>query len=315
MKFRPKTPPEAIPFQRGRASPAPTAGVKPFPMKWISPAVWSALAAEGTEAHRLASGSDMWLERFGSDVLLSYQAERGRDAVLAELDPRCGDYPYRPRRVFGKYLPHQASDRGAPILLRGEAGGALETEVDEAGVRYGLDFAAGYSAGLFIDQRANRARVRAWKPKRLLNTFAYTCSFSVVAALAGAETVSVDLSRRSLTRGGEAQRTGPEGKGASLHRRRCPGGPAAIGAAGGEIRRDHPRSAHLLAQPGGRGVPGPARFRPPRDAGAGGGRAGRENPAFGQPLGHAGRRLGTGGPGRLADVGRGRAVQRERAAA
>jgi 23S rRNA (cytosine1962-C5)-methyltransferase len=41
------------------------------------------------------------------------------------------------------------------------------------------------------------------KPKRLLNTFAYTCSFSVVAALAGAETVSVDLSRRSLTRGEE----------------------------------------------------------------------------------------------------------------
>ena len=68
-------------------------------------------------------------------------------------------------------------------------------------MRYGLDFAGGYSAGLFIDQRANRARLRAWKPSRLLNTFAYTCSFSVVAALAGAETVSVDLSRRSLTRG------------------------------------------------------------------------------------------------------------------
>jgi 23S rRNA (cytosine1962-C5)-methyltransferase len=45
--------------------------------------------------------------------------------------------------------------------------------------------------------------LRALKPKRLLNTFAYTCSFSVVAALAGAETVSVDLSRRSLTRGEE----------------------------------------------------------------------------------------------------------------
>jgi 23S rRNA (cytosine1962-C5)-methyltransferase len=39
--------------------------------------------------------------------------------------------------------------------------------------------------------------------KRLLNTFAYTCSFSVVAALAGAETVSVDLSRKSLDRGRE----------------------------------------------------------------------------------------------------------------
>jgi len=88
-------------------------------------------------------------------------------------------------------------------LLRGDGAAGLETEVSEAGVRYGLDFAAGYSAGFFIDQRENRAQVRRLRPQRLLNTFAYTCSFSVVGALAGAETVSLDLSRRSLTRGEE----------------------------------------------------------------------------------------------------------------
>lgn len=200
MKYRPKTPPEAMPFQRGRR-PARPPVAQPLPLEWISPAVWSSLAAEGTDAHRIASGNDMWLERFAHDVLLSYQTEPGRDAVLAELDQRCAAYSFRPRRVFGKYLPHHASERGAPSLLRGEAGESLETEVSEAGARYGLDFAGGYSAGLFIDQRANRARLRALKPKRLLNTFAYTCSFSVVAAQVGAETVSVDLSRRSLTRG------------------------------------------------------------------------------------------------------------------
>jgi 23S rRNA (cytosine1962-C5)-methyltransferase len=144
----------------------------------------------------------MWLERLGPmSAFLSDGA--GRDAVLAEARSTVRHYSYRPRSVFGKYLPQHASERGAPVLLRGDAGGSLETEVSEAGVRYGLDFAGGYSAGLFIDQRANRARLRALKPKRLLNTFAYTCSFSVVAALAGAETVSVDLSRRSLTRGEE----------------------------------------------------------------------------------------------------------------
>jgi 23S rRNA (cytosine1962-C5)-methyltransferase len=200
MKFRPKTPPEAIPFQRGKR-PARSVVRKPLSIEWISPAVWSALAAEGTEAHRLAAGPETWLERFGHDVLLSYQTEEGRDAVLAEINERCAVYSYHPLRVFGKYLPQHASERGAPALLRGDAGGSLETEVSEAGVRYGLDFAGGYSSGLFIDQRANRARLRALKPKRLLNTFAYTCSFSVVAALGGAETVSVDLSRRSLTRG------------------------------------------------------------------------------------------------------------------
>jgi 23S rRNA (cytosine1962-C5)-methyltransferase len=161
------------------------------------------LAGQGTEAHRLASGAGMWLERFGPDLLLSYQAEGGRDAVLAELDQRCAAYGFQPDRVFGKYLPQQASERGAPVLLRGEGKASLQTEVIEAGVRYGLDFAGGYSAGLFIDQRANRARTRELKPKRLLNTFAYTCSFSVVAAQVGAETVSIDLSKRSLTRGEE----------------------------------------------------------------------------------------------------------------
>lgn len=143
----------------------------------------------------------MWLERFGPDLLLSHQTERSRDAIMEELDQRCVAYDFQPRRIFGKFLPHHASERSAPVLLRGENSGAMETEVEEAGVRFGLDFAAGYSAGLFIDQRANRVRVRDMKPKRLLNTFAYTCSFSVVAAQAGAETVSVDLSRRSLTRG------------------------------------------------------------------------------------------------------------------
>jgi 23S rRNA (cytosine1962-C5)-methyltransferase len=47
----------------------------------------------------------------------------------------------------------------------------------------------------------NRAFMRGVAPKRMLNTFAYTCSFSVVAALAGAETVSIDLSKKSLDRG------------------------------------------------------------------------------------------------------------------
>ncbi|HEV3273019.1 MAG TPA: class I SAM-dependent methyltransferase [Candidatus Methylacidiphilales bacterium] len=202
MKFRPKTPPEAIPFQRGRR-PARPAAEKAAALEWISPAVWSALAAEGTDAHRLASGPEMWLERFGRDVLLSYQTEPGRDAALAEIDRHCAVYSYRPLRVFGKHLPRHASERGAPMLFGGDAGGSLETEVSEAGARYGIDFAGGYSAGLFIDQRANRARLRGLKPKRLLNTFAYTCSFSVVAALGGAETMSVDLSRRSLTRGEE----------------------------------------------------------------------------------------------------------------
>jgi 23S rRNA (cytosine1962-C5)-methyltransferase len=201
-----------MPFRRGKPLPSRIEAAQAA-LEWIAPGTFTAFAAQGTDAHRLASGAEAWVERFGTDVLLSYQTEPAREALLAELEARCAACGYAPRRVFGKYLPTQAAERVAPALLRGETGGPMETEVSEAGLRYGLDFAGGYSAGLFLDQRGNRARLRAWQPKRLLNTFAYTCSFSVVAALVGAETLSVDLSRRSLTRGeGNFSRNGLDPK-------------------------------------------------------------------------------------------------------
>ncbi|MBL8877144.1 MAG: class I SAM-dependent rRNA methyltransferase [Phycisphaerae bacterium] len=65
----------------------------------------------------------------------------------------------------------------------------------------------GFSTGLFLDQRENRRFVSEWvrerarasgKPPSVLNTFAYTCAFSVAAANAGAVTASVDVSGRYL---------------------------------------------------------------------------------------------------------------------
>jgi len=70
-------------------------------------------------------------------------------------------------------------------------------------LKLGIDFAAGFSVGLFPDQRENRSYVRRIAPKRLLNCFAYTCSFSVSAAHVGATTLNLDLSKKSLARGRE----------------------------------------------------------------------------------------------------------------
>ena len=191
--------PEPVPFQRGRKqSPRPAA-----PLAWIPPHVWTSLSAEKTDAHRLASASDRWLERFGLDLLFSYQREDAVAPLLAEIESRCAAYAFPPRRIFGKFLPRQAEARGAPKLLRGDPALPMETEITEAGLRFGLDFAGGYSAGFFIDQRRNREQVRQYRPSSVLNTFAYTCSFSVAAARVGARTVSIDLSRRSLERGEE----------------------------------------------------------------------------------------------------------------
>jgi 23S rRNA (cytosine1962-C5)-methyltransferase len=162
---------------------------------------WAAFAAEETTAVRLCSASEGWIERFGEDILISYKNEAVRDLLLEELRAWAGQANVPYRRVFGKFVPRQNEDRQRPVLLEGDATLPLETVVKEAGLSFGLDFAAGYSAGLFIDQRANRAFVRRMKVQRLLNTFAYTCSFSVVAATSGTETVSVDLSKKSLDRG------------------------------------------------------------------------------------------------------------------
>lgn len=170
---------------------------------WISGAQLAAFAAARTTAHRIFSSRAAWLERFGEDLLLSYQHETARDEVLAALPLWAAECGCAWRRIFGKYLPRQNAERAAPVLLSGDPALPLTTVVEENGMKFVLDFAAGYSAGLFLDQRANRARLRHGGVKRLLNTFAYTCSFSVAAALAGAATVSVDLSKKSLGRGRE----------------------------------------------------------------------------------------------------------------
>jgi 23S rRNA (cytosine1962-C5)-methyltransferase len=171
--------------------------------RWIKPETLAALTASGTTAHRIYSSEEAWIERFADDLLLSYKTVEARDRLQAELPAWLEEHGFRIARVFGKYLPLQNEERGAPALLTGDAALPLETVVQENGMRFGLDFAAGYSAGLFIDQRANRALIRRANVKRLLNTFAYTCSFSVAAALGGAVTTSIDLSRKSIDRGRE----------------------------------------------------------------------------------------------------------------
>ncbi|MDP3849288.1 MAG: class I SAM-dependent methyltransferase [Luteolibacter sp.] len=72
--------------------------------------------------------------------------------------------------------------------------------IRENGISHEISFQSGYSQGIFLDQRDNRAEVRRrMRPGlRLLNTFAYTGAFSVAAAMAGAETTTLDLSQPYL---------------------------------------------------------------------------------------------------------------------
>ena len=170
---------------------------------WITPAVLRDFASEQTNAHRLCTADDGWVERFGPDVLISYRNQVAEERLRTELHLWAGSTGFHFNRVFGRYLPIRNSDREAPRLLKGDARENLQTVATERSLRYGIDFAAGYSVGLFVDQRENRRFVRQVAPKNLLNCFSYTCSFSVAAATVDAKTVSIDLSKKSLARGKE----------------------------------------------------------------------------------------------------------------
>ena len=75
--------------------------------------------------------------------------------------------------------------------------------VTEHGLRYEVSLTKTQHTGLFLDQRDTRRRVAAIAAgQRCANLFAYTCSFSVVAAAAGAEVVfSVDTAKPCLASG------------------------------------------------------------------------------------------------------------------
>jgi 23S rRNA (cytosine1962-C5)-methyltransferase len=180
------------------------------------------IESEPTNAYRVIHGAtDGWpawyVERLG-DFLLSqseqalHPAQREELARLAKALSARGAYHKLLTRQVRRAAPAEAS----PQLVLGEAAPERFT-IRENGVQFELSFAEGYSVGLFLDQRDNRRRLLTGhiaagfrqlpcSPQspiadgklQVLNTFAYTCGFSVCAARAGARTTSLDLSKKCL---------------------------------------------------------------------------------------------------------------------
>lgn len=103
----------------------------------------------------------------------------------------------------------------APWVYQCRAAGATETRtmagavpephvVTEAGTRYLVHLLRGQNHGLFLDMAAGRRWVReqVQPGAKVLNLFAYTCAFSVVALQAGAaEVTNVDMASGALAIG------------------------------------------------------------------------------------------------------------------
>jgi 23S rRNA (cytosine1962-C5)-methyltransferase len=150
----------------------------------------------------------------------------GGHAVAQFYDDEGGtwDDPARRDRVLdalfalgfdGVYLKNRPKQANTLVDTRREEvaptmpvrGGAADDPlvIVEEGVPYGVRLGDGLSTGISLDQRANRRRVRQLaEGKRVVNLFAYTCAFTVAAAMGGAKrTVSVDASSVAIERGRE----------------------------------------------------------------------------------------------------------------
>jgi 23S rRNA (cytosine1962-C5)-methyltransferase len=108
---------------------------------------------------------------------------------------------FNPRAIYHKFRPDESHPRqGANVATRVWGETVSKSLIQENSVAFVVKPDERFSYGLFLDQRENRKelRARARAGMKIINLFSYTGGFSVIAALKGAETVSVDLSRGHL---------------------------------------------------------------------------------------------------------------------
>lgn len=125
--------------------------------------------------------------------------------LLTSFKPLADDALAAVAAAIGGRWPWVYQCRGEGAETRLMAGSVPEPHVvTEAGTRYVVHLLRGQNHGLFLDMAAGRRWVREQvKPgAKVLNLFAYTCAFSVVALQAGAaEVVNVDMASGALAIG------------------------------------------------------------------------------------------------------------------
>ncbi len=162
--------------------------------------------------HGAADGRPGWyVDQYG-DYLLSQAASPLQPAWEEWLRCKAGELGLRGvyHKTLSRNISPEAPAEVSPAPVFGEAA-PVEFSIMENGIQFLTSFSTGYSVGLFLDQRENRRRWLAGALERggagrgiegrrpeVLNTFAYTCGFSVCAAKAGARVTSLDLSRHYL---------------------------------------------------------------------------------------------------------------------
>jgi 23S rRNA (cytosine1962-C5)-methyltransferase len=164
------------------------------PPSWVTEKIWKEIEATGTDTFLAAWSPSLRLERWGTTlrVLAAQPHPPSYDELLLKPPP---GFPWKADRVLWQV----EGERTARHL----SGEGWTFEVQELGLRYGIDLTPGTAPGLFPDQRENRAFLRSRRPVSLLNLFSHTCAFGVLAGSVGATTLNIDTSARALERGRE----------------------------------------------------------------------------------------------------------------
>ena len=142
------------------------------------------------------------IDRYGEVLVIHADAAVLLERWLPEIRTDLGDFAAAYTKIHPRAASHLAADQVRRLAPEAPVWGPPrpETEVLEDGVRYLVRPDAGLSVGLFLDMREVRDWLRTnTARRRVLNLFAYTCSFGVNAALGGAARVlNLDLSRGYL---------------------------------------------------------------------------------------------------------------------
>ena len=140
------------------------------------------------------------LDVYGETAVLDLTTE-GTVRWREDLEAAARDIFSPPRLIVRE--TGKERDRGLTLPLRpGEDRGEGEERAEflESGLRFFADVSGGQKTGFFLDQRENRARLRAIASGRtVLDLFAYSGAFSIAALAGGAErAVDVDSSETAL---------------------------------------------------------------------------------------------------------------------
>jgi 23S rRNA (cytosine1962-C5)-methyltransferase len=175
------------------------------------------LADPRTTAFRWVNGApdgvpDVTVDSFSGLLVMGLYRDFSTDEEEALLD--AAQEVWAPRGLYLKRRPREArvlANTAKEVLApeapaRGQPAESLE--VLENGLRFLIRPAQGLSVGLYLDMRETRAWLLGQvRGLTVLNLFAYTCAFGVVATAGGARRVlNLDSSRRVLDWGEENAR-------------------------------------------------------------------------------------------------------------